>query len=537
MSAPPADPSPSPKTGSTGTTLPAALHDLLQARAYPGGTVQAPVRLVETHISWVLLAGEHAYKIKKPVRLPFLDFSTLALRKRYCEDELRLNRRFAPDIYLGVVAIRDVPGHGLRVGGADADADDGPVVDYAVRMLRFDEADGLDRVAARGALTAAHMSDLADTVATFHQQAAVDDAGRFGSPAQVLAPALDNFHDLRALLPPGGDTQRRLDALQAWTQQQHRALAALMVSRQRAGQVRECHGDLHLANMVLIDGRVRMFDCLEFNEELRWIDVANEIAFTWVDLLDHGQGGLANWFIDEMLSRSGDYAAARLLPFYAVYRAMVRAKVAAIRARQQREQPAPARGDDAAASFDEALVYVAQAERLVAPRTPRLVITHGLAGCGKTFASNRLLQSDDEAHARTLRLRSDVERRRLFGLQRNQRSGAGVNAGIYDASAHQRTYAHLRDTARMLLHAGWSVIVDAAFLRRGERDDFHALADACGAGFAILAPQADTDELRRRITARQASGKDASEATLAVLDKQLQWIEPLGDDERASVLD
>lgn len=542
MSASPAGtpPTPDTTTAATTTTLPAALHGLLQAQAYPGGAVQPPVRLVETHISWVLLAGQHAYKIKKPVKLPFLDFSTLALRKRYCEDELRLNRRFAPDIYLGVVAIHDVPGHGLRVGGPNADDADaagaaGPVVEYAVQMLRFDEADGLDRVAARGALTAAHMSELAETVDAFHRQAAVDDAGRFGSPAQVLAPALDNFHDLGALMPPTADNRRRLDALRNWTQQQHQALAALMQARQQAGQVRECHGDLHLANMVLIDGRVRMFDCLEFNEELRWIDVANEIAFTYVDLLDHGQGGLANWFVDELLSRSGDYAAARLLPFYAVYRALVRAKVAAIRARQQREQQAPGHGDDAA-SFDEALVYLAQAEQLVAPRTPRLIITHGLAGCGKTFASNRLLQSDDAAQARTLRLRSDVERRRLFGLQRNQRSGAGVNAGIYDASAHQRTYAHLQDTARLLLHAGWSVIVDAAFLRRSERDDFRALADACGAGFAILAPQADTDELRRRITARQASGKDASEATLEVLDKQLQWIEPLGDDERACVL-
>jgi aminoglycoside phosphotransferase family enzyme/predicted kinase len=515
-------------------TFPAPLQPLLQPHRFPG-TVRAPIRLIETHISWVLLADEHAYKIKKPLRLAFLDFSTLALRKRYCDEELRLNRRFAPDIYLGVVDIHDVPGFGLRIGTAD-----GPVVEHAVQMRRFDESGRLDRVSARGELRAAHLSDLAETVAAFHDTAAVTE-GRFGSPAQVLAPALDNFHDLVQLLPPGDDgaTPRRLAALRAWTEQQHRALASLMSSRQRAGRVRECHGDLHLANMVLISGRVRLFDCLEFNDELRWIDVANEIAFTYVDLLDHGQAGLANWFVDELLSRSGDYEAARLLPFYAVYRALVRAKVAAIRAGQQqgpgrqRQLPGPARD---AAPYGEAMAYIAQAEQLVAPRTPRLIITHGLAGCGKTFASNALLQSDDPACARTLRLRSDVERRRLFGLQRNQRSGADIDAGIYDANAHQRTYTHLQDTARLLLRAGWSVIVDAAFLRRSERDDFHALADACGAGFAILAPQADTDELRRRITARQASGKDASEATLEVLDRQLQWIEPLGEDERACVL-
>ncbi len=517
-------------------TLPATLQPLLQAARYPG-SVQPPVELIETHISWVLLAGDHAYKIKKPLKLPFLDFSTLAKRKRYCDDELRLNQRIAPDIYLAVVPVRDVPGHGLQWGGTDAD---GPVVEYAVRMRRFDESGRLDRVSARGALTSAHLSDLADTVAALHEQAAVAHH-HHGSPAQILAPALDNFRDLAQLMPPDLGPQPRLDALRGWTEQQHQALSALMAARQQAGRVRECHGDLHLANMVLIDGRVRLFDCLEFNDALRWIDVANEIAFTYVDLLDHRQAGLANWFVDEVFSRSGDYQAAQLLPFYAVYRALVRAKVAAIRAGQQQQQQAgrqrqlPQPRPDTP-SFDEALLYIAQAEQLVLAHTPRLVITHGLAGCGKTFASNALLQSGDPAFARMLRLRSDVERRRLFGLQRNQRSGAALDAGIYDAGAHQRTYTHLQDTARMLLRAGWSVIVDAAFLQRAERDSFHALADACGAGFAILAPQAEIDELRRRITARQASGNDASEATLQVLDKQLQWMEPLGDDERPSVL-
>ncbi len=514
-------------------SLPAALQPLLQSHRYPGN-VHQPVEVIETHISWVLLAGADAYKIKKPLQLPFLDFSTLALRQRYCDDELRLNQRFAPDIYLDVLPVRDTPKRGLQWGGSDSD---GPVVEVAVHMRRFDETGRLDRVAARGALTAAHISDLAESVAAFHERAAINKEG-FGSPAQVLAPAIDNFHELAQLLPPSSDIHGRLYALRNWTVAQHQSLAALMQARQQAGQVRECHGDLHLANMVLIDGRVRMFDCLEFNTELRWIDVANEIAFTYVDLLDHRQAGLANWFVDEVLSRSGDYEAARLLPFYAVYRAMVRAKVAAIRAGQQRPQ------QGRTASYDEALVCVAQAERLTAPQTSRLIITHGLAGCGKTYASNQLLQdssntdsdADHQTGARIVRLRSDVERRRLYGMQRNQRSGASINSGIYDASAHQRTYKHLQDTSRMLLRAGWSVIVDAAFLRRDERDDFHALADDCGAGFAILAPQADTDELRRRITARQAGGSDASEATLEVLDKQLQWIEPLCEDERPHVL-
>ncbi|MEO7937947.1 MAG: MMPL family transporter [Burkholderiaceae bacterium] len=496
--------------------LPPRLQPLLQADRYPGTVAQ--VEVVETHISWILLAGDRAYKIKKPVQLPFLDFSTLALRKRYCDDELRLNQRFAPDLYLEVLELRDTGENGLQWGGSV-----GPIVEFAVHMRRFDEAGRLDRVCQRGALTPSHVSDLADTLVAFHDTAAIAPAGgRFGSAQQVLAPALDNFNDL-AQLSMDGDTQQRLAALRVWTETQHQALAGLMQQRLADGRVRECHGDLHLANMVLIDGRVRLFDCLEFNEELRWIDVANEIAFTYIDLRAHGQSGSANWFVDEVFSRNGDYSAACVLPFYAVYRAMVRAKVDAVRAGQSND------------GFDATLQWITQAEQLVAPQRRRLIITHGLAGCGKTVASNRLLQQD--SGARTLRLRSDVERRRLFGLERTQRSGSAINSGIYDADAHQRVYTHLQDTARMLLAAGWSVVIDAAFLQRSERDAFRALAAECDADFAILAPHADVDELRRRITTRQALGTDASEATLDVLDKQLQWIEPLDAGERVHLLD
>jgi len=490
------------------TQLPPLIQALLVSQAYPH---PAPnVTLVQTHISWVLLAGDFAYKIKKPVKLPFLDFSTLALRQRYCEDELRLNRRFAPDLYLGVVGLYNTP-HAPQFDGT------GPPIEYAVKMRRFDEAALLDRLCARGELQPRHLSDLADTLVAFHDRAAVTPAAsRFGSVSAVMAPARDNFKDLLRLLPDA-DLPERLAALHRWTETQGHELAPLMTARQQGGRVRECHGDLHLANLVLIDGRVRMFDCIEFNDDLRWIDVASEIAFTYVDLLAHRQPGLANWFVNEVLSRSGDYEAAQLLRFYAVYRAMVRAKVAAIRA------------DQTQGETSEALAYVALAERLVAPRPLQLVITHGLSGCGKTVASNALLQGDEEAA--TLRLRSDVERKRLFGLVSTEASGCGTNAGIYTEQASERTYAHLHTLAQGLLRSGWSVVVDAAFLKRIERDRFRALAQEAGAAFSILAPQATPDELRERILARSAAGGDASEATLDVLDRQMAFIEPLANDE------
>lgn len=494
-------------------TLPVLIRALLQPKRYPDGAQR--VELVQTHISWVLLAGEFAYKIKKPLKLPFLDFSTLALRHVCCLDELRLNRRHAPDIYLDVVGIFNTPQE-------PSFSERGAPIEYAVKMRRFDEAGRLDRVCARGVLQPAHMTDLADSLVAFHQAAAIAPAAsRFGSPEQVMAPARDNFHDLLRLLPDAG-LRARLLALQDWTEAQFQQLAPAMAARRQSARVRECHGDLHLANLVLIDGRVRMFDCLEFSEDLRWVDVASEIAFTYVDLLAHGQPGLADWFVDEVLSRSGDYEAAHVLRFYAVYRAMVRAKVEAIRMSQTQ-------GDDR-----EAIAHIALAERVLAPPPARLLITHGLSGCGKTQLSSQLLQS--ERHASTLRLRADVERKRLFGLAVGVHSGSAPNTGVYTRDAHRRTYDYLCQLAGRLLRNGWSVVVDATFLKRADRDRFGSLASETGALFGILAPQATPAQLRERILSRSGAGRDASEATLDVLEQQMREIEPLGPDEQPLVL-
>ena len=490
-------------------TLPVLIRALLQPRRYPHAAES--VELVQTHISWVLLAGEFAYKIKKPLKLPFLDFSTLERRHACCLDELRLNCRYAPDIYLDVVGIFSTP-------QAPTFSALGAPIEYAVKMRRFDDVGRLDRVCARGELQPTQLSDLAETLAAFHQAAAVAPvASRFGSPVQVMEPSRDNFSDLLRLLPDAA-SRTRLLALQAWTEAQFQQLGPLMEARQQSQRVRECHGDLHLANLVLIDHRVRMFDCIEFNEDLRWIDVASDIAFTYVDLLAYGQPGLADWFVDEVLSCSGDYDAARLLRFYAVYRAMVRAKVEAIRMSQTQ------------GGNSEAVAHIGLAERAAATAPVRLLITHGLSGCGKTLSCDQLLLSN--RHASTLRLRADVERKRLFGLARGVCSGSGTDAGIYTPAAHARTYGRLRQLADMLLRAGWSVAVDATFLRRADRDSFRALAGETGATFAILAPQATPEQLRERILARRRVGRDASEATLDVLEQQMREIEPLGPDEQ-----
>lgn len=457
---------------------------LLDPRRYPHPVER--VEVVETHISWVLLAGDYAYKFKKPVTLPFLDYGTLERRRADCLAELRLNRRYAPDLYLDVVEFDGEP---------------------AVKMRRFDEATRLDHVCKRGELTPAHLSDLARTVVAFHAAAdmALPDS-RFGTPDQVLAPAIENFDELDALLP---NEAVRLQSLRQWAHDEFARRRQVFTERKAAGFVRECHGDLHLGNLVLLGGKPVPFDCIEFSEDFRWIDVASEIAFTWVDLIDHEQPGLACWLLNEWLVWSGDFGALGVLRFYAVYRAVVRAKVAAIR------------GNAA-----EAGEYLAMAEGLTSPPPPRLTITFGLSGSGKTTTSSARLLADETAS--TVRIRSDVERKRLFGLAPD----AGSGGAIYGADATLRTYARLAELSRQALADGWPVIVDAAFLKRAEREAFRALASELHAPFSILACEAAPDELRRRLAARSG---DASEATVAVLEQQLHWAEPLTDAERTTI--
>lgn len=471
---------------------------LANFRQQLGGGDASRIEIIETHISWLLLDEHFAYKIKKPIKLPFLDYSTPARRHFCCEEELRLNRRFAPELYIDLA-----PAHP-------------PADEWAVRMHRFAEAGRLDHVCARGELTPAQLSDLARVIITFHDRANVappDSA--FGEADQVLAATQDNFVELQQLLP---ETRARLEKLQNWTRNEFSQRSQQMAARKKTGYIRECHGDLHLGNLVLIDGKVTPFDCIEFNENLRWIDVVSEIAFTYVDLLDHQRPDLAGWLLNEWLARSGDFAGVPLLRFYAVYRALVRAKVAAIR--------------NAAAEAGE---YLTMAEKLIAPPEPSLTITFGLSGSGKTTVSTAMLLADHSAS--TLRLRSDIERKRLFGLTADATSHAAIDSGIYTAEASSRTYAHLAKISAELLANGWSVIIDAAFLKRQQREFFHQLADEYRVPFKInacspspLGPAIDAmvAALQQRISQRHG---DASEATLAVLERQLTQIEPLGQDE------
>ncbi|OGS82055.1 MAG: aminoglycoside phosphotransferase [Gallionellales bacterium GWA2_59_43] len=469
------------------------------------------VRLIETHISWVLLAGDYAYKIKKPVDLGFLDFSTLALRLQACEEEVRLNRRLAPDYYLGVVAITGSP-DAPHMNGVGAS------FEYAVQMRRFPPEDTLDQLAQRGELGIGQIDRLAARVAHFHSHecavASIDMP--WGEPDAIARPVAENFQLLAERLPGSAQLKRLRD----WSETEHRRLTPLILERKRAGFIRECHGDLHLANLAWVNGELVIFDCIEFSPALRWIDVISEVAFCYMDLLHRGQDELAMRFLNAWLEATGDYGGMTLLRYYAVYRAMVRAKVAALRAGQA------GGGEAERAEVDTCLQL---AERLAQGAPPQLWITHGLSGSGKTTLTQSLLQRQG-----MIRLRSDVERKRLVGLDALARSGVGE--GLYTQQAGQRTYHHLADLAEILLDAGWPVVVDAACLERWQRDLFRDLARRRGVEFWILDVQAEPATLRERIASRMAQGVDASEADLRVLQRQLETAQALAPDELESIV-
>jgi hypothetical protein len=491
---------------------PTLVRALLDPAAYPHRT--ADIRVVETHISWVVLTGEFAYKVKKPVALGFLDFSTPELRRRYCEEEVRVNRRTAGDLYLDVVPIGQGP-DGLRVGRE-------PAIEYAVRMRQFPHEARLDRCLRDGLLQRADLRLLAETLAGFHASLP---SRCISNPAdeieRVLRPARNNFVHLDPAALDDG-TQQRLAVVEAWTLAEGERLAPAFERRARQGAVREGHGDLHLENLLLLDGRFVPFDALEFNAELRWIDVANDIAFLAMDLMARGRRDFAYDVLSAWLEANGDYDSLAVMRYYLVYRSMVRAVVTAIRSRQ-----AGARAAADSVRLDTPR-YVELAAQLVDTPPPRLYLMHGLSGSGKTWLSERLVGG-----LGAVRVRSDLERKRLaVPLPAAQRRTGEIGTGLYGREATEGTYRVLARACESGLRAGFDLIVDAAFLERARRRQFMELAASLGAECRIVECQGPRERLQRRLQRRAAEQADASDADLAVLQHQLESHEPLDVAER-----
>ncbi len=477
---------------------------LLDSRRYPHPV--KTVRLIETHISWVLLAGRYAYKIKKALDLGFLNFTTLEARRFYCAEEIRLNQRLAPKIYLDVISI------GGNTGAPELGAQ--PAIEYAVRMRRFASAKQMDRLLVRGKISPRHIDSLAATIARFHGKLPVaEPSSAFGSAAALRSAALQNFEQLQWLLTEPADRDT-VTALRQATEIAFTACARRFEERREQGCIRECHGDLHLGNIALIGNEPIPFDGIEFNPALRWIDVMDEAAFTVMDLLHRQHPDFAFRFLNAYLEATGDYGGVSVLRFYVAYRAAVRAKINAIRAFQEGMST---RGTANALAICRS--YLALGGAYLARRQPALIITHGLPGSGKTTFAQAALE-----RLQAIRIRSDVERKRLFGLAPSADSRSSIGSGIYGADATQRTYARLHELARELLMAGFPVIVDAAFLKQEERKQFRELAYDLEVPFAIASMQASKAILSARITQRRKEAYDASEADIAVLE-QLQGVQ------------
>ena len=480
------------------------IDELLRPDAFPHPVTE--LRVVETHISWVVLTGSFAYKIKKPLKLDFIDTSTLERRQHYCNEELRINRRLAPELYLEVVPITRDNGR-IRING------DGAVVEYSVRMRQFASGDELAALLDRGDVSLDEIERLAGLLARFHEQAARPVRHQSLEHTQRMYDSV--LGNLEQLIEHAEKTEPATDLrrLWNWTRASIRAHESAFETRERTGCIRECHGDLHAANIVRIERRLVPFDCIDFDPLLRRIDVMNDIAFLIMDLQSRGRTDLSTTLLNHYLEITGDYDGVRLVPFYAVYRALVRAKVDAIAAGQS---PAQAR------RFNERLQRrVRTALELIHQHRPALVLMHGPSGSGKSWLSGQLVST-----LPALRIRSDLERKRLLG-ESHASERDGFKVGRYAPTTNHRVYARLVDCAESCLQAGFNVVIDAAFLEETDRELFEGLAKRLGVACTFISCNCDAATLLDRVTTRAARADDVSEADCEVVAAQLRTFQPL----------
>lgn len=458
-----------------------------------------PLEVAETHVSRIFLTGDRAWKLKKALTLPYLDFATLAQRHAACEREVELNRRTAPELYLGCRAVcRDASGR-LSLTAQ------GEPVEWLIEMRRFPSDATFDRLADAEKLDAALIEMLADAIAAFHAGAETVDAEATDTVIRTIA-FNDAAFERRA---PDCLAGRDLAAFRAALQAEFERQRSLLATRRAAGRMRHGHGDLHLRNIALIDGRPTLFDCLEFDDGLAEIDTLYDFAFLLMDLLHHGCDALASRALNRYLEASGDYAGLSLLPLYVALRAAIRCHIAAM----------------TPAGRDEARGYLALAQRALRSEAPRLVAVGGYSGTGKSTVARELAAACGGYPWGAVVLRSDVLRKQLQGRAPTER----LPPESYTAEASRQTYGALLSRAELLLRAGSGVVLDAVFGRLEERAAPAALARNCGVGFTGLWLAAPREALIRRVAVRQG---DASDATEAVVHWQFEHLQPPSGGER-----
>jgi len=474
--------------------------------------------VIETHISWVILTGQYAYKIKKPMDFGFLDFTTLAKRKHFCAEELRLNHRLTPELYLEVLPLYGDENN-------PSFTDNGTVLEYVIKMRQFEQSNLLNNLLEQGQLTSEHIDKVAIQVTNFHATTEVAPAtSRFGKPTQVMEPIQQNFEQIRPLLNEPEDLQQ-LDQIEAWAQRTFTQLTATLVERKADGKIRACHGDLHLGNITVYENKIRLFDCIEFNDDFYWIDVIREAAFFIMDLEDRGEHFFANQFLNRYLELTDDYAGLKLLNFYKSYYAMVRAKVGLFQLFNENIN-----NKDRAAVLKQYRSYTTLAERYMKPQNRTLILMHGYSGSGKSTVSSDLMK-----HREFIRIRSDVVRKQLFAIKNKDAAGP-CNSDIYSHAASNQTFNQLQLMADTVLLSGFSVLIDATFLKASYRNLFHTLGEKHNVPVKIISCTLSDAAIRSRLTTREAQQQDVSDATVAIYLDQLESAEPLDNKETQQTL-
>lgn len=469
---------------------------MLQPEFYPH-QVKEPIELIQTHVSYVLLTGEFAYKVKKSVNFGFLDYSTLEKREHFCHQELEMNKRGAPDLYLEVLAIALVDGK-LVLGGS------GEIVEYVLKMRQFPQDVLLSEMFEQGKLIEAHMEDLGRVVAQYHDRAQTSDRIRsFGEVAQVRQ-AIDENYEQTTKYIGGPQTQSQYEETKRYTDNFFSERSQLFANRIKNNFIRECHGDLHLRNICLWQDKILLFDCIEFNEPFRFVDVMYDVAFTVMDLQARQCPEFGNAFLNTYVEQTGDWEGLQVLPLYLSRQAYVRAKVNSF---LLDDPGVPAQVKENAKST--AADYYKLAWEYTKPRPGRLILMSGLSGSGKSTTAKHLARKLDAIH-----IRSDAVRKHLGGIALSERGGDD----LYTPEMTQKTYDRLLQLGIMLASQGFAVILDAKYDRVDLRMNAIDIADFQQIPLQIIHCSAPIDVLKQRL--QQRTG-DIADATADLLESQI----------------